>query len=294
MAGVQAEMRVHSGDAHGEGVFWSHDHQLLYWTDIFGERVWTYAPARDEAKSWATPGKVCCFATRRGRPWNEVVAAFSDGFAFLDLATGARKEIAKIDPGLPGVRLNDGRTDRQGRFIAGGMDDQGGAAIASVYRLDPDLSATRLFDGVVCANGTCFSPDGRTMWFADSGRGQIEAFDYDPATGTPSGRRAVAEAAAPGVPDGSCVDADGFVWNAVWEGHRVVRYAPDGRIDCVVEVPVRKPTCCAFGGDDLSTLYITSSRLAESEVNLADHPLSGCLFAFRPGVAGVVDAAFAG
>jgi L-arabinonolactonase len=92
------------------------------------------------------------------------------------------------------------------------------------------------------------------MWFADSGRGQIEAFDYDPATGTPSGRRAVAEAAAPGVPDGSCVDADGFVWTAVWEGHRFVRYAPDGRIDCVVEVPVRKPTCCAFGGDDLSTL----------------------------------------
>lgn len=219
-----------------------------------GERVWTYAPARDEAKSWATPGKVCCFATRRGRPWNEVVAAFSDGFAFLDLAAGARKEIAKIDLGLPGVRLNDGRTDREGRFIAGGMDDQGGAAIASVYRLAPNLSATRLFDGVVCANGTCFSPDGRTMWFADSGRGQIEAFDYDPATGTPSGRRAVAEAAAPGVPDGSCVDADGFVWTAVWEGHRFVRYAPDGRIDCVVEVPVRKPTCCAFGGDDLSTL----------------------------------------
>ena len=292
--GMQAQIAVQSHDAHGEGVFWSHEHQLLYWTDIVGARIWTYSPARDEANSWATHGRVCCFATRRSRPWNEVVAAFADGFAMFDLATGARIDVARTDADLPTVRLNDGRTDRQGRFVAGGMDDGGGQPIASVYRLDPDLSITRLFGDVICANGTCFSPDGRTMWFADSGRGQIEAFDYDPEKGTLAGRRVVAETAAPGVPDGSCVDAEGYVWNAVWEGYRVARYAPDGRLDRVIEVPVRKPTCCAFGGADLSTLYITSSRLAETEANLAAYPLSGCLFAFRPGVMGLRDTPFAG
>jgi L-arabinonolactonase len=289
-----AQVAIEARDTHGEGVFWSPAHQLLYWTDIFGQRVWTYSPALDEAKTWSTPGKVCCFATREGKPWHSVVAAFSDGFAFLDLISGTREDIAPIDAALPGVRLNDGRTDRQGRFIAGGMNEASGEPIASVWRLDPDRSVHRLFGEVACANGTCFSQDGRTMWFADSGRGAIEAFDYDIATGVPSGRRSVATTASPGVPDGSCIDSEGFVWNAVWEGHRVVRYAPDGRIDRIVELPVRKPTCCAFGGDDLSTLFITSSRLGESDADLASEPHAGCLFAFRPGVAGIADTAFAG
>lgn len=291
---MQPEVAVHANDAHGEGVFWSPEHHRLYWTDILGERVWTYEPDRRDARAFATPGKVCCFATRKGRAWHEVVAAFADGFAFLDLLTGSRTDIAKVDAGLKGVRLNDGRTDRQGRFLAGGMNEDSSAPIASMWRLDPDLTVTRLFGDVACANGACFSPDGRTFWYADSGKGDIEAFDYDTETGVPSRRRSVAKTAAPGVPDGSCVDAEGFVWNAVWEGYRVVRYAPDGRIDRVVRVPVRKPTCCAFGGDDLGTLFITSSRLGESAESLAAEPLAGCLFAIRPGIVGFHDEAFAG
>jgi L-arabinonolactonase len=291
---MKADIVVKSEDAHGEGVFWSADHQLLYWTDITGERVWTYRPARNEAKFWPTPGRVCCFATRRDRPWNSVVAAFADGFAFLDLITGARENILPVAETLPEVRLNDGRTDRQGRLIAGGMNEVSGAPDASVWRLDQDLAVTRLFDQVICANGICLSQDGRTLWFADSGRGAIEAFDYDLATGTPSSRRIVAMTSPPGVPDGSCVDAEGFVWNAVWEGHRVTRYAPDGRVDRVVELPVKKPTCCAFGGADLSTLYITSSQLGETPADLVNQPLAGGLFALRPGVSGIADTPFAG
>ena len=291
---MQAEVVVHSADAHGEGVFWSQTHQLVYWTDIFGERVWTYSPALNEAKAWPTPGKVCCFATRRGRPWNLVLAAFAEGFAFLDLVTGARDDIALIDAALPGVRLNDGRTDRQGRFLAGGMNETSPAPIASMWRVDPDLTITRLFDKVSCANGTCLSPDGRTLWFADSGKGVIEAFDYDVATGAPSRRREIVKVAPPGVPDGSCVDAEGFVWNAVWEGYRVARYAPDGRLDRTVEIPVKKPTCCAFGGPDLATLYVTSSRQCEDAASLAAEPLAGALFAIKPGVVGLADADFAG
>jgi L-arabinonolactonase len=291
---VKAEVVVSSQAAHGEGVFWSAEHQLLYWTDMFGQCVWTYAPDRDEANKWPTPGKVCCFAARLGRPWNEVVAAFSDGFAFVDLLTGDRKDIAKVGADIPGHRLNDGRTDRQGRFLAGGMDEKTFKPCSSVWRLDPDLRVEELFTEVGIANGACFSPDGRTYYFADSQVGEIEAFNYDTETGRVSGRRTIARTAAPGAPDGSCVDAEGFVWNAVWDGYRVARYAPDGRLDRTIDVPVRKPSCCAFGGRDLATLYIITSRSDESAEDLAARPTSGDLFAVRPGVVGLADAPFAG
>jgi len=291
---MKAETAVLCGNSHGEGVFWSGRHGLLYWTDIFGERVWTYDPLSGAARTYQTPGRVCCFATRKGRAWNEVVAAFADSFAFLDLSTGERIEIAAVEEDLPNTRLNDGRTDRQGRLVAGGIDETGKGPASSVYRLDPDLSVTRLFGDVGCANGTCFSADGRTMWYADSFKGDIERFDYDPVTGTPSNRRSIGRTAAPGVPDGSCVDAQGHVWNAVWDGSRVERWSPEGKVTAVIDVPVRKPTCVAFGGHDLGTLFITSSKLGESAESLAGQPLAGHLFAVKPGVTGLPDADFAG
>ena len=291
---MQGELLLDCRNMHGEGIFWSAHHGLVYWTDIHGEHVHTFDPVTAQMRRIAVPGRVCCFATREGRRWNEVVAAFSDGFALLDLVTGVRRDIAAFEPSKPTTRLNDGRTDRQGRFVAGGMDDAGLKPISSVWRLDSDLSLTQLFDGVGCANGACFSPDGRTYWFADSPTCAIEAFDYDIATGTPTNRRVVANTAAPGVPDGSCVDSEGYVWNAVWEGYRVDRYAPDGTLDRTIQIPVAKPTCCAFGGADLGTLYITTSRLGESEERLAREPAAGGLFAVRPGVTGLVDAPFAG
>jgi L-arabinonolactonase len=174
------------------------------------------------------------------------------------------------------------------------MDEGGKGPLSAVYRLDPDRSVTRLFGDVGCANGTCFSADGRTMFFADSFKGEIEQFDYGTATGRVSRRRTIGRTPRPGVPDGSCVDQEGHIWNAVWEGYRVERWSPDGRIVATVEVPVKKPTCCAFGGDDLATLFITSSRLGETADDLGREPLAGNLFSVRPGVTGLADTAFAG
>lgn len=291
---MRGDLVVDCRNAHGEGVFWSPEHQLLYWTDITGGRVWTHAPASRETRSHAVAGEIGCFATRKDRPWHDIVAAFKDGFAFVDLRDGIRHDIAPIEADLPTTRLNDGRTDRQGRFIAGTYNEDELKPIGSVWRLDPDLTITRLFGGVGCSNGACFSADGKTFWFADSGKGDIEAFDNDIATGTPANRRVVARTKAPGFPDGSCIDAEGFVWNAVWEGYRVDRYAPDGRLDRSIAIPVRKPTCCAFGGADLSTLYITTSRLGEDDAILAREPTAGGLYAVRPGVTGLADMPFAG
>jgi L-arabinonolactonase len=292
---MRAELVLDCRNQHGEGVFWSAEHGLLYWTDIHGEQISTYAPHSGVSRSYPTPGRVCCFATRKGRPANEVVAAFADGFAFLDLATAKRTPIASFEPEKPTTRLNDGRTDPKGRFIAGGMDEKALEPISSVWRLDPDLTLTRLFDGVACANSTCFSPDGRSMYFADSPTREIVAFAYDPDKGTLGAKRTVAKLPPDsGVPDGSCVDGEGYIWNAVWEGYRVERRAPDGRLDRVIDVPVKKPTCCAFGGADLGTLYITSSRLAETDEALAREPVAGGLFKAMPGIRGIADPPFAG
>jgi L-arabinonolactonase len=224
-----------------------------------------------------------------------MVAAFADGFAVFDPRTGRRDDIAAFESDLPQTRLNDGRTDRQGRFIAGGMDEKDLKPLSSVWRLDADLTLTKLFGSVRCANSTCFSPDGRTMYFADSPECEIVAFDYEPETGSVSRRRRLASFPKDrGVPDGSCVDTEGFIWNAVWEGYRVDRFAPDGALDRSIEVPVKKPTCVAFGGRDLDTIFITTSRLGSAPELLEREPSSGGLYAVRPGVKGLVDLPFAG
>jgi len=289
---VQAELLLDCKNVHGEGVLWNALDSRLWWTDIHGKTLCAYDPVTRTAESYPCPDRICCFAPRRD---GSLVAAFADGFAFFDPRTGRREDISPFEPDLPQTRLNDGRTDRQGRFIAGGMDEKDLAPLSSVWRLDPDLRLTRLFDSVRCANSTCFSPDGCTMYFADSPECEIVAFEYDPESGSIGRKRSFASLPKNrGVPDGSCVDAEGFVWNAVWEGYRVDRFAPDGRLDRSIPVPVMKPTCVAFGGPDLDILFITTSRLGSSDDLLEKEPHSGCLFAVRPGVKGLIDPAFAG
>jgi L-arabinonolactonase len=289
---LQAELVLDCRNEHGEGVLWNALDRRLWWTDIQGKALWAYDPESGAAERYPTPDRICCFAPRRD---GTVVAAFADGFAFFDPRTGRRDDIAPFEPDLPQTRLNDGRTDRQGRLVAGGMDERDLAPVSSVWRLDPDLKLTQLFGGVRCANSTCFSPDGRTMYFADSPEREIVAFVYDSATGAIGARRPLARLPPDrGVPDGSCVDAEGFVWNAVWEGYRVERFAPDGRLDLTIDVPVAKPTCVAFGGPELDTLFITTSRLGTTTAQLARESGSGGLFSIKPGVKGLTDAPFAG
>ena len=179
--------------------------------------------------------------------------------------------------------------------MAGGFDEKNGAFVSSVVRLDPDRRVSKLFDGVACANGICFSPDGGTMYFADSPAPKIWSFDYDGESGTISNRKLLAEFdGQPGLPDGSCVDADGCIWNAQWNGRRVVRFTPDGRVDRVVSVPTLNPTCVAFGGASLDTLYITTAQYLMAPEQIAANAHCGALFACIPGVRGVADSPFAG
>ncbi|RKP51857.1 SMP-30/gluconolactonase/LRE family protein [Pararobbsia silviterrae] len=279
---------VDAGNHHGEGVFWNPEDGLLWWTDIESKLLWSLNPVTRESKRHAMPERICCFAPRSGGGF---VLGAASGFVAWDPRIASWDPIVAFESDLPQTRLNDGRTDRAGRLVAGGMDERDGKPVSSVCRLEADFSVTPLFTGVACANSICFSPDGSTMYFADSATRRVEAFDYD----TLDARRTLYELEeGSGLPDGSCVDAEGYVWNAVWNGSRVERRAPDGTLDRVIPMPTIKPTCCAFGGEQLDTLFITTSRLQSSAEQLARDPLAGALFAIRPGVRGLADPSFAG
>ena len=277
---------------HGEGILWNPADGLVWWTDIEGRTLWSFDPASGASESRTMADRVCCFAPRKA---GGLIVAFADRVALFDADGTEIQEICRFEPENAETRLNDGRTDRAGRFVLGGMNEVSGKADSSVISIGADLAVNTLISGVACANSTCFAPDGRTMYFADTPDREIVTFDYDPATGAATNRRVHADfSKEPGLPDGSCVDAEGGVWNAEWEGCRVVRVAPDGTIDTVIDVPVWKPTCCAFGGADLDTLYITTSRLMSGQDVLEKEPESGGLFAVKPGVRGVLDTPFNG
>lgn len=289
---MKAELLVDCQNQHGEGIFWNPENGCVWWTDIEGKQIWSFDPVSGRSNQFSTPDRVCCFSPRQS---GGLVVAFADRISLFDLHTGKEQKIHDFELDNPATRLNDGRTDRQGRLIAGGMNTATGEPDSTVLRVNHDLTVDLLIEGVSCANSTCFSPDGQTMFFADTPDKEIVAFDYNTSSGTVSNRRVHCSfASEPGLPDGSCVDAEGGVWNAEWEGHRVVRVNPDGNIDQVVDVPVWKPTCCAFGGPDLDTLFITTSRLLSTDEDLAREPESGGLFAVKPGAQGVVDTPFCG
>lgn len=282
---LQAALVLDCANGHGEGILWSPADCRVWWTDIQGQGLWWFRPDDRLSGRIALPARLCAFAPRAGGGW---IMAFADGVELWSADFRREARLHTFEPGNPHTRLNDGRTDRQGRFVVGGMNEGTGAFDSSVIRVNADRSVETLFGGVSCANSTCFSADGSTMFFADSPRRQIEAIAY----ARSAERRVFFE--MPGIPDGSCVDADGGLWNAVWEGAAVMRFDAQGRVTHRIDLPARRATCCAFGGEDLATLYITTSRLGADAAELVATPRAGGLFAARPGLVGLADRPFAG
>jgi L-arabinonolactonase len=275
-------------DRLGECPLWDTRDQSLYWIDAKARLV---RRLRNGAyREWATPSDVGSIAlTRHGR----VVMAVEDGFHIMELGTGATRRLAEVKHKGPSMRMNDGRTDRQGRFVAGSMvvgrHDRDGA----FYRLERDGSATQLFDGIALANATCFSPDGRTMYHADSFSDTVSAADYAPATGAVGPRRAAFNTRAHGsAPDGTTVDADGNLWVALVQASKIGCFTPQGDLLRLLDVPTPYPTCPCFGGPNLDVLYVTSIRNSGNLMR-SEHPDAGAVFAFHGlGVKGLPETLF--
>jgi len=245
----------------GEGPVWDVEDGCLYWLDGTGRRVgnpsiWRLNPRTGRTRHWSLDHDVGALAIRRG---GGAVLALADGFYFFDFAGERLDLISRVDADQPRSRLNDGKCDRRGRFFAGGMDDKEELKICSLWRLDADLSVSRVDEGIICTNGPCWSPDNRTFYLADTFQGEYWAYDYDIATGSLTNKRLFHSFKNdPGVADGSTIDDEGFVWNAQLISGDLVRYAPDGTVDRRIGMPVRNITSVMFGGDRLDELYVTS------------------------------------
>ncbi len=288
---LSAELVVDARNELGEGVLWSPADNEVQWTDIFGRCFWAYRPSDGASRSVALPDRLACFAPLGGK---RLLAGFAGGLEIFDLESGARQPIAAVEADRPSTRLNDGKLDRQGRLVFGTMDEdpKGARPIGQLYSYEGGASLRVLAPDVRIANSIAFSPDGRRMYFADTPTKIIRAYDYDLDSGALSGERVFAALRGLGSPDGSTVDSDGCLWNAEWGGGRVVRYTPHGRIDRIVELPCSRVTCCAFGGDKLDRLFVTTARTGLDSAGLAREPQAGALFAVDAGVRGLADTAF--
>ena len=285
---VQAEQITEPLALHGEGPCWLARSGELAWVDMLAGRVLATSLASGTTRAIDIPGPVAAIVRPRAAAgsWSPP----RPGVVLLDENDEATILCEVFDD--PDIRMNDGGCDPQGRFWCGTMayDVRDGAG--SLYRVEPDGSFATALAGVTISNGLAWSDDGSTAFYVDSMAHGIDSFAFDGASGELGERRRFAEVEASlGLPDGIAVDAEGGVWVALWEGGAVRRYAPDGTLDAVVSLPCGRVTACAFGGDDLAELFITTSRL---ELPDGVDPAGGSVFRCEPGVRGQPVLEFAG
>jgi L-arabinonolactonase len=293
--GADADIRVlvDCKNILGEGPLWDIDEQRLYWIDSFGNKVFRCTADGREVQEWDVPAKIGSMTLREK---GGAVISLQTGFHMLDFKTGETTPIHDPEAHLPGTRLNDGKVDRQGRFLAGSMDMNEEGPNGALYRLDPDLSVHKLEGNIICSNGPCWSPDGKTFYFTDTWSEEISAYDYDTKTGMPGNKRRFASFKdIGGAPDGATVDAEGYVWSAAVYSGQIVRFAPDGSVDRIIKMPVLKVTSVMFGGPDLDIMYVTSMARPPLPRFPEDGPMAGHLFAIHGlGVRGLAERRFLG
>jgi sugar lactone lactonase YvrE len=274
-----------------ESPIWDPGTQSLLWVDIMAGDVHRLDPASGQDSVTSVGVPVGALATRRA---GGLVLAAGTGFATLDERTG---ELRWLWTGGLGDRMNDGKCDPAGRFLAGTLTYARDPGACALYRLDPGTGeASTLLDGVTLSNGLGWSPAGDLMYYADTPTERVDVLHYDPDTGAVSDRRPFVDLHdVPGRPDGLTVDSEGCVWIAMAHGGAVRKYTPGGELDQVIEFPVSLVTSVTFGGPALADLYVTTSRENYTEAKLADQPLAGCVFLIAAtGVRGLPAASYAG
>jgi len=276
----------------GESPFWHPGEQALYWVDVAAFKLNRFVPGTGAHREWSFATEV---ASAAPRPGGGVLLAMRDGLFHFDTASGQRERIIKAPYDQAQLRFNDGKADPQGRFWVGTLHEQRQPR-GSLYCLTPDRF-DRILDDVANSNGLGWSPDGRTMYWSDTKLATVFAFDFDPASGDLARRRVFASfppkpadgslEAYGGRPDGAAVDSAGCYWVACFEGQRLARFGADGTLRQSVPLPVRCPTMPCFGGDDLKTLFVTTSRENRPAAELAQQPWAGRVLQCRVEVAGL-------
>ena len=263
----------------GEGPLWYPEEKCLYWVDIPSGDLFKSDPSLSTFKKYHFTTMIGAFGFREG---GGMVLATSQGFSLWNEGQPSLESLWNPLPDREDVRMNDGKVDPAGRFWAGSMD-----AIhreGKLYRLDPDGSQHVILHHIGISNGLGWSPDRKTMYYTDSIQYTIFAFDYDLETGKITNQRPFIQLPEDDrgiVPDGLCVDVDGCIWSAHWNGWEVVRYDPQGKPIMKIEIPAQQVTSCCFGGEKLDQLLITTARIDLSDEVLAQHPQAGDVFIFH-------------
>lgn len=260
----------------GEGPLWDTREQKLYWIDSYGAKIFRSDENGAGVESWDTPQKIGSLALRQS---GGAILSLEDGFHLFDFATGKAERMHRVYHKSPTVRINDGKVDQRGRFIAGSVETTERKADAVLYSIDVNRSVRMLERNITVSNGPCWSPDGRTFYFADSRSFAIWAYDYDLETGDIRNKRKFyAFDLEDGLPDGATVDAQGYIWSAGVYKSKIHRFAPDGTKTLTIDMPVVCVTSVMFGGRDLDRLYVTSMTKAPIPGITETGPLAGSLF----------------
>jgi L-arabinonolactonase len=286
----------------GEGPVWDVREQRLYWVDSTAAEIWSCREDGSDVRVYYVPTYIGSMALRAE---GGAVLALASGFAFYNFDTQELIPVGNPLEGQVDYRFNDGKVDRAGRFFAGCMGydfDPMDVTVAksparngSLYRLDPDLTISKLDSGFICANAPCWSPDNRTFYCGDSEHKVIWAYDYEIESGDIANKRLfVSDKDFARTVDGATVDSEGYIWNAKVFGGRIVRYGPDGSVDRVIEVPVRNVTSVMFGGKDLDILYFTSMGRPMRGIAPTQTGAGGLFAISGLGVKGLPETRFAG
>lgn len=276
----------------GEGPWWDVRTQRLLWIDLYPGMIHSFDPRSGLDIAFSVGQPVGMVA---GRMDGGVIAAVRDGLVAADLDTGESELVLRVETDVHENRANDGKCDAAGRLWWGTMAFDQTPDAGTVYRVDADMSPQAVIAATTTSNGIDWSPDDRLMYHADTATGIVSVYDFDLERGVVSaGRPLFAAGPGQGAPDGLTVDADGDIWVAMWDGWSVLRLAPDGSLKDVIDVPTARPTSVAFGGADLTDLFITSARFGRTPEQLRDEPHAGSIFRCRPGVTGRAFHPFAG
>uniref|UniRef100_UPI0040476917 SMP-30/gluconolactonase/LRE family protein n=1 Tax=Shewanella baltica TaxID=62322 RepID=UPI0040476917 len=274
-------MTIPVGNILGEGVLWDDKTQSIWWTDIEAAEIFNYSITTQSLRTIAMPYRVGSFGLTQNA--EQLIVAFDRGIALYHLKTREVQWLATPESHLTNNRFNDGRVDRQGRFWAGTMVENGPypSSDAALYCVAHQGQCLKVCENISISNGLCWSRDGLTMYHADSPTHEIFQYDFDPNTASVSNKRSFVTTEQMIFPDGSEVDAAGYIWNAQWGGGQVVRYRPNGQVDLTLTLPVTNPTSIAIGGPNMDWLIITSAKHSLSAEQLSNESQAGDVFIYQ-------------